>query len=364
MNKVYLEKYKACCALGNDIDTIFENMVKNQSGILTQAYYFPEEEIIPVGRFRHDLPELNLDHNHLAENLCFRLIQESKNEHFDFSSPQTLIIIATTKGEVQLLKKLNEEASIAKLAENLQNSLKAKNPILIISNACVSGIMALVHAHDLIKTNKYETIVVCAIDLLSDFVLSGFHTFQALSNVLCKPYDQNRSGINLGEACAVAVLSTRKSDIEILGGASSNDANHISGPSRDGSGLALAIKKTLDACKIDQVDLINAHGTATLYNDEMEGKAFASLLLNTTPLNSLKAYFGHTLAASGLIESLLCAEMIKNKLAIKCLGTEKISPSCGLNVLLENKSLNLHTILKTGSGFGGCNAAIVLQKTT
>ena len=158
----------------------------------------------------------------------------------------------------------------------------------------------------LIQSGQYDHAVIAGADVISKFVLSGFQSFQAVSQGLCKPFDADRDGINLGEGAATVILSADKPTgeaIELVSGAISNDANHISGPSRTGEELYYAINKAMDAAglKPQDIDFISAHGTATVYNDEMEAKAVTLAGLQHVPLNSLKGFYGHTLGASGLI---------------------------------------------------------------
>ena len=152
--------------------------------------------------------------------------------------------------------------------------------------------------------------------------------------------------------------------IKVLSGAVSNDANHISAPSRTGEELCEAIERTLDIAglKTEDIDLISAHGTATSYNDEMEAKAIALAGLNTVPANSLKGYYGHTLGAAGLIESIISIQSLKQNLILPTLGFEIMGVSNPINICTQLTSKRMKTCLKTASGFGGCNAAVLFSK--
>ena len=152
--------------------------------------------------------------------------------------------------------------------------------------------------------------------------------------------------------------------MEYMDGSSSNDANHISGPSRTGDGLFRTVKKTLQFSNVNEkeIDFISAHGTGTIFNDEMESIAFDRLKMNAIPMNSLKGYFGHTLGAAGVIETAICLQSMRNNLLIKNLGFENQGTPKQINILTENKTLEVKTVLKTASGFGGCNASLILRK--
>ena len=186
-----------------------------------------------------------------------------------------------------------------------------------------------------------------------------------MSSSPCKPYDANRDGISLGEATAALWLSNEREGAvaKIVGGASINDANHISGPSRTGEGLYLSIAAALQQAGLqpEAIDLINAHGTGTLYNDEMESIALMRSGLLNTPVNSYKGYFGHTLGTSGLLESILSVALAKRGMALRSLNFKRLGVSHNINVLAKNERLKTHYLLKTASGFGGSNTAVVIE---
>ncbi len=150
--------------------------------------------------------------------------------------------------------------------------------------------------------------------------------------------------------------------MQIINGASANDANHISGPSRTGDGLFQAIKETMLNSSF-KPDTLNAHGTATPFNDEMESIAFERAGLNKVPLNSLKGYYGHTLGAAGVLETIITLEAAHDGKIIKSAGFSEIGVSGKVEIITEHKNANIKAILKTASGFGGCNAAALFAKT-
>ena len=240
---------------------------------------------------------------------------------------------------------------------------------LIISNACISGVMAINTASNLIEAGLYKHVIVTGADIVSDFVLWGFQSLFAISNERCKPFDKNRKGISMGEGVGTVLVSSEESlfkekPLKLLSGVSTNDANHISGPSRTGEGLFRAVKKTLDKnnIKTSDIDFISGHGTATNYNDEMESIAFSRLEMSEIPINSLKAYYGHTLGAAGMIESIISMQSIRGDVLIKSLGFDEQGTTHKLNILKENKETKVNCILKSASGFGGCNAALIIKE--
>jgi 3-oxoacyl-[acyl-carrier-protein] synthase-1 len=158
--------------------------------------------------------------------------------------------------------------------------------------------------------------------------------------------------------------SFEQEPLQLLSGTSANDANHISGPSRTGEGLFRSIRKTLRQNNIapDEIDFISAHGTATVFNDEMEAIAFDRMGMNSVPLNSLKGYFGHTLGAAGVIETVVSMQMMRSNSLVKSLGYRESGTTKALNITTENRPAEISTVLKTASGFGGCNASLVVRK--
>jgi 3-oxoacyl-[acyl-carrier-protein] synthase-1 len=150
----------------------------------------------------------------------------------------------------------------------------------------------------------------------------------------------------------------------VLGGSISNDANHISGPSRTGRELSFAIDQSLKEAglSVDDMGFISAHGTATPYNDEMEAKAINLSNLESVPLNSLKGYYGHTLGAAGLIESIVSIQSLKEGLLLPTPGYIESGVTQAVNVVAELQPTKAKSFLKTASGFGGCNAAVIFGK--
>lgn len=292
-----------------------------------------------------------------------------KNPEINLS--ETALIISTTKGNIDLLTKSPFPENRVYLSE-LGNVIKdffgfTLQPI-VISNACISGGLALAVAKRFITAGKFNQAIVVGGDLVSEFVLSGFNSFQAMSVEPCRPFSKNRKGISLGEAAAAVLVSSKKpqnsTKISLIGEASANDANHISGPSRTGEGLYKSIQNALSEARVSarEIDYLSAHGTATAYNDEMEAVAFNRSGLSEVPVNSFKGYYGHTLGASALLESILTKHsLLKNELYAS-LNFDEIGVSKPLNVIRSFTRKELKLALKTASGFGGCNLALVLKK--
>ncbi|MCF0073793.1 beta-ketoacyl synthase [Dyadobacter sp. CY261] len=281
------------------------------------------------------------------------------------SSDRTMVLISSTKGALD--DNINDQFSETNVA--VQQQLGLAHLPMVISNACISGVLALNAAGNMIKNGQFEHVIVVGCDLASDFVLYGFQSLFAVSDKPCAPFDAARNGITLGEGSGAVLVSGTKSvfkdpPLELLTGTSANDANHISGPSRTGEGLVRSVLKTLRYNDVsgDEIDFISAHGTGTIFNDEMESIAFDSMNLSHIPLNSLKGYYGHTLGAAGVIETTVSMQMIRNGMLLESLGYLNNGVSRPLNIITKNTRASLKTVLKTASGFGGGNASLLIRK--
>jgi len=296
----------------------------------------------------------------------------------DPADPETILVISSTKGNIPLLEttergnpEIKDRIPLFGSAQRVAGYFGFINRPLVVSNACISGSLGIITGMRLIRSGRYKHAVVAGADLISKFVLSGFQSFQAVSPEPCKPFDKNRTGISLGEAAATMILSGKNEElpypvIKVMDGLTGNDANHISGPSRTGSELSYIIGKLLQNVSVEAsaIDFISAHGTATAYNDEMEAKAIDLAGMDAVPVNSLKGYYGHTLGAAGLVESIITIASMKEGIVLPTLGFREHGVSKPIHVNSSLLHKDLRYCLKTASGFGGCNAAVLFSKTT
>lgn len=290
----------------------------------------------------------------------------------DFSDRTLGLIVSTTKGNIDLLAQSavsDKRLFLPDLAQRIATAYGVSTKPIVISNACISGVSALVVASRLIAEGAFKHMLVVGGDLLTQFVVSGFQSFKSVSARVCRPYDAARDGLSMGEACGAVLLSADAQlagprPVTIVGGAITNDANHISGPSRTGDGLHYAIAHAMGEAHVEKSDLafVSAHGTATVYNDEMESKALNLSDLLDVPTNSLKPYFGHTLGACGVIESILCVWQLRHRTLFGTQGFETLGVPYPMMLSAEHQSI-MHgdCCLKIASGFGGCNAAMLLK---
>jgi 3-oxoacyl-[acyl-carrier-protein] synthase-1 len=255
------------------------------------------------------------------------------------------------------------------LARDLAGALGLAGPTIAVSNACASGLVAIIHAARMVRQKRVRAMLVVGADTLSDFVLGGFSSLRALSSGPCRPYDKDRSGLSLGEG-AGALLIAEADAVDappaalMRGWNISNDANHITGPSRTGEGLKKALRAALEMSGLppDAIDYVNGHGTGTLYNDEMEAQAFHAVFGDAgAPVTSMKGYFGHTLGAAGVIETALCAMVLRDKTVPASLGFRTPGVGAPIRILDAAKSFEpMRALVTVKSGFGGVNAALVM----
>lgn len=282
--------------------------------------------------------------------------------------PNVIFILSTTKGNVGCLEDSLDDprCHLASSAEKIAGYFGNNNTPIVVSNACISGVCAQIAAVRELLGGRYRYAVVIGCDVLSKFIISGFQSFKALSPECCRPYDRNRVGLNLGEAAGTIILKAGKpsgdNDWQYVGSSIHNDANHISGPSRTGEGSFRVLADIMKAADPNEIAFINAHGTATAYNDEMESIAIHRAGLGDVCVNGLKGYYGHTLGAAGVIETILSMKAADNNVVPATKGFESGGTSFALNISNQARETSKTCFIKILSGFGGSNAGICYRK--
>ena len=354
------------------------NMLADKTGIRLN-----EDEKIAPGPFYASLLETSMLQDQFAtlddpgkftrfEQLALLSVHSAlSGAGIEPADPKTLFILSTTKGNIDILQKENERkfgkerVYLWHTARLIQHYFGFRNEPVVVSNACISGVQAILTGARLIRAGLYENVIINGTDIITEFVMSGFSSFKSLSNGPCRPFDKTRDGLSLGEGSGTIILSKNPSHIDshvIVGeGFSSNDANHISGPSRTGEGLFIAIEGVMKRSPVT-VDFISAHGTATSYNDEMESMAITRAGLQTVPVNSFKGYWGHTLGAAGVIESVMCVYSLREKVLLHTKGYHDPGVTNPVAVIDKVIHREISHCLKIASGFGGCNIALLFHK--
>lgn len=353
-------------------ETSEENYLSVKAGRSGIRAYEPGTCNIPEGFYASLLFE---DFETLALRSAQKAIANAQktmgNARLELKGKRTAFILSSTKGNIE------ENISLADSAQRIANQLGIDSQPIVVCNACISGLSALILGNRLIDSGLYNAAIVCGCDTPRQFILSGFQSLKALSPEPCRPFDMERMGLNLGEAAATLILS--KNPIQgnswrMGDGFIRNDAFHISTPSKTADGLYLSLQRTLDsytrenAASCEQTDLkahlafINAHGTATLFNDQMESVAIGRAGLSDLPANAYKSFWGHTMGAAGILETIISMKAIDDDTILGTRGFSELGVSGKMNICAENRPTDKKGFIKMLSGFGGCNATIWAAK--
>lgn len=394
--------------IGEGVGKNFSAILRGESGVtgttdprITQsaltAGIIPEEVYVNV-RERLGARAKSLTRTEILTCGCLKSLIQSLPQELQtaLGNGRTGIVVATAKGNISALEGRcgsgpfipsdDDKVLFSSMARCISEfSGVRESDIRIISNACISGVSAIVAARRMLLVGDYDMVIVVGADTQNRFITSGFASFKSLSPELCRPYDESRCGLNLGEAAGAMALTSmpvmwscgldgESGYVTIDGGAVSDDANHISGPSRTGDGLFFSMRNAMKEAGVNAagIDLLQMHGTATAYNDEMESKAACLVGVQDVPVQSLKPYFGHTMGASGVIETIIAAAEIQEGIIAGTKGYEKsgvrlnVSASNRVitrNLVMSSPAGKINRCLKTASGFGGTNAAVLLTSS-
>ena len=275
-----------------------------------------------------------------------------------------VLILSTTKGNIESLGEARYYPSEA--AQRIAEAIGLTTKPIVVCNACVSGLSAQLLANRLLSANVYDYAIVVGAEVQSKFIVSGFQSLKAVSEEPCRPFDIERNGLNPGEAAATIVFA-RNADGErwcLMNGATCNDAYHNVSPSPQGEGLTNAINAVMKGRDKSLLATVCAHGTATLYNDQMESVAIHRAELTDVPLSALKGNFGHTMGAAGVLETILTMIATQDGLVLPSKGFAELGVSKEVNISSEPQKTDKRTFLKLMSGFGGCNVAAFYVRTT
>lgn len=300
------------------------------------------------------------------ESLAIYSISEALT-HVDIevSSARTCLILSTTKGNIEVVDEQPCESSPSVAAKHIADIVGVTTQPMVSCNACISGVSAIILAQRLLDAGVYDTAIVCGADVLGRFVVSGFLSLKAVSADPCRPFDIERLGLNLGEAAATIILQNTKNcdgEWHIVNGAVGNDAIHITNPSPKGIGSQKAIRHCLGTFPTERLALVNAHGTATMFNDQMESKAIEGVGMSNIPINALKGYYGHTMGAAGVLETIVSMAMLDRNTILGTRGFDEIGVSGKISISKDSQFSDKKSFMKIISGFGGCNGAILCTK--
>lgn len=291
-----------------------------------------------------------------------------KSIDIDITQKNVVFILSSTKANIELLEnnQLSEREYPGVCAERIAKAIGITTMPITVCNACISGVSAIILAERLLESKLYDYAIVSGADRQTRFIISGFQSFKAVSSEACRPFDLERLGLNLGEAVATMVMAADnvadKSNWGVECGAIRNDGYHISAPSKKGDGAYLALSAVCKGIDCNHLAFINAHGTATMFNDQMESVAIERAELNSIPVNGLKGYYGHTLGAAGILETIISARACEEGIVLGTRGFEERGVSGKISVSNCHQPCKSTSFIKMISGFGGSNAAILMTK--
>ena len=373
MSEVWITDAATVTPFGDGCNRLWQALVAGKSAIKPVSQFAVDSYYTGIAACIQDLPPSG-EHSRWY-TLIHRLVRQLQPVPSD-----TLLITSTTKSGIDNLEKVcagrpadPQDIMLSAIYEYIHNSLGLTPQGMNISASCASSTIAMVQGAVLIASGWTDSVLVCCMDLVTEFVFSGFSALQALSPEPCRPFDRNRNGLSIGEgAAAVMLMSKKRAKQEarshlatVSGWGAANDACHITAPDREGSGLRRAIIQALAtaSCRKRDIAAINAHGTGTIYNDLMELKVFNHFWPDhQIPIYSIKGAIGHTLGAAGGIEAVMGIQTLREKTAPPTTGLENPEADAEGRVWSESIPVSGEYLLTTNSGFGGINAALILSK--
>ncbi len=323
---------------------------------------------------------------HRASHMVIQALREALTQEPQFKPELT--VVGTTSGGMSYgedyFRSLNRNSSLRhsptwianypaqKPVVDAQEAFGISSPCQVIANACASGTNAIGHAFECVRSGRYQRVLAGGYDALSELVFVGFDSLQASTPEKCRPFDRDRTGMVLGEGAAVLALENLDAArargarvlAEIIGYGISTDNFHLTQPDPSGIGPLHAMERALGSANIsaDAVDYINAHGTATTFNDAAEGKAICALF-DRVPVSSTKSMMGHSLGAAGAVEAIICLLALQHQFLPPNINFHAADEDTDLNIVAnEAQPAALRTVLSNSFGFGGTNASILMRK--
>ena len=324
---------------------------------------------------------------HRAAHMMIRALAEALRQDAKFKPELT--VIGTTSGGMSYgedyFRSLHQHGDLRRSPTWIANypaqkpvvdaldTFGIRAPCQVIANACASGTNAIGHAFECVRSGRYERVLSGGYDALSELVFVGFDSLQASTPEKCRPFDRDRTGMVLGEGAAILALENldaaraRGAPVlaEITGYGISTDNFHFTQPNPSGSGPRQAMEQALQSAHLSAhtVDYINAHGTATPFNDAAEGKAIGELFGRGVPVGSTKSMMGHSLGAAGAVEAIVCLLALLHQFLPPNINFHAPDEDADLNIVAnESRPASLHTVLSNSFGFGGTNASLIMQK--
>ena len=383
-------------SIGKDLNKNLESLRNSNSGIDKPKYF--QSKYASSFSFG----EVNISTKTLQEQLglseekgltrtdlfAFKAFEEAINDaklsKQEISSFDTALISSSTIGGMCLTDQLYEDANLKSQSSEFLNSYGCSAHTLrltkkyqikgftdTINTACSSSANAIMLGTRLIKSGRVKRAIVGGADSLAKYTVNGFNALKILSESPCKPFDENRCGLTLGEGAAYLVLESeevvanKKTYAQVLGYGNANDAFHTSTISDDAVGVISSISQALESAKLapNKIDYINAHGTGTRNNDFVELFGLSKIFNKVPPFNSTKSYTGHTLGAAGAIEAIFSILSINNNELYQSLNINTPISKFNLAPIEKHETgIDINYVLSNSFGFGGNCTSLILSK--
>jgi 3-oxoacyl-(acyl-carrier-protein) synthase len=368
MREVYLVKHSIATSLGNSGEATWQRLLKGRSALKAVPHLHADRLPGPKACCIPDLVPAAEENRVCA--LARRVLDQITPV-----PPGTCVFWAGIKGNAEYIE-ADQNPKMPYLPEHYHRWVAERLGIgplgFDINAACASSTVGLAIGAQKIARGQYGSVLICAADVVTRFVFTGFSVLKALTPTLCRPFDESRDGMCIGDGAAAILLSdaetARKHNLDrraqLCGWGISNDANHITGPSRDGAGLVAAIETALGMAGLspDDTQAFCAHGTGTVFNDRTELEAIETIFGDRRfPVFSIKGALGHTLGAAGAIDAAICAHALAHKLIPPTVGVQSPESKAVGRVSNRAQAFEGRNILTSNSGFGGVNAALLLQ---
>lgn len=372
MKEVYISNFAAITAIGSTMEEMWPKLCDGESAVSEIKRFSTERLEFHKGATIPWLDE-STTNNRIAE------LTEKITDQVGQISDNTYVIWAGIKGDVEYIENQSKGVKNTSLflgshyREYVCKKLGIKNSGMEVNAACASSTVALALGAEMISSGTQSSVLVICADILSRFSFTGFSALRGLSATACRPFDKERDGLSLGDGAA-AILLTNETyakahsldlHAKLSGWGISNDANHITGPAKDGRGLILAIRSALSQSRLkeDELEAFCPHGTGTVYNDAMELTALQSIFGDRRfPLFSVKGAIGHTLGAAGAIEAAISIKAMDERIVPATTGFSTHEERTIGRVSAVKQAFAGNNILTTNSGFGGCNAALIFER--
>ena len=393
MQKIVVTGMGIISSIGNSVEENFHSLIHSKSGI-TKVENFSTylKDFIKVGEIKLSNEDLSERLNIVKENsytrtslLAIFAIKEAIKHFSETEISQMGLVSASTVGGMDKteqyfyeyqnnisVRKYIHTHNIGDITHQIADYFGLKSIVTALSTACSSSANAIITGCNLLRMGYLKQVIVGGSDPLSKFTINGFNSLMILSDTDCQPFDNNRKGLNLGEAGAYLVLETEENALKnnhkilatLSGWGNANDAYHQTASSADGEGAFLAMQKALSMANLSpsEIDYVNAHGTATQNNDLSESIALSRVFHSVPDFSSTKAFTGHTLATASSVEAIYSILAIQNGIVFPNLNFQTPMVEVDIKPQTEIKYKEINNVLSNSFGFGGNCSTLIFSK--